>query len=134
MTSVMCRTLASQETVAACEAFLAGKYVEDLLRRDRSIPVWAWTNLLAHGSWGDLRRAVRSSRRDAAGSVWMAARADACRELLRLADDAETLRRLQQEVLVPLELALAAEANITWWTPQDWTAVVLGAVEMSVTV
>jgi hypothetical protein len=130
MTSEML-CLSGQELAASCEAFLAGRYVEDLDRRGRRVPVWAWTNLLAHGSRGALRRALRSARRESAGSVWGTARAEACRELLRVTEDGPSLRRLQHDVLVPLELSLAAEANITWWTPENWTAAVLGAVERS---
>ena len=48
--------------VAECEAFLAGRYAEHLTHLGRRIPVWAWTNLIAHGNEQDLRHALRPRR------------------------------------------------------------------------
>uniref|UniRef100_UPI00397DF477 hypothetical protein n=1 Tax=Salmonella sp. SAL4435 TaxID=3159890 RepID=UPI00397DF477 len=38
-----------------CESFLAGRLAEHLYLRQGGVPVWAWTNLLAHGTVDELR-------------------------------------------------------------------------------
>ena len=35
------------------EAYLAGAYVDWLLRRNQSVPAWAWVNAVAHGTVAD---------------------------------------------------------------------------------
>ena len=52
----------SREMVGECEAFLLGRYVEHLESRSLAVPVWAWTNVLAHGTSDDLRRTADDSR------------------------------------------------------------------------
>ena len=44
--------------VAECEAFLEGKFAESAVPAGELVPVWAWINLLAHGTEDQLRREV----------------------------------------------------------------------------
>jgi hypothetical protein len=43
-----------RELVAECEAFFSGQYAQYLDNENRPIPVWAWLNVLAHGSEDDI--------------------------------------------------------------------------------
>ena len=63
----------SSQVVGDCEAFLAGRLVERIEQAGARVPVWAWTNLLAHGTERDL-----CSRRAAA---YGASRTISCRTL-----------------------------------------------------
>jgi len=104
-----------------CEAFLAGTLAEYWDEKGFVVPVWAWTNLLAHGSQGLIgdcvvrpnpsRRAVRS---------WRVARAHLASEVLNLTAARFTLGQLQASVLVPLELELAARPEVSRWAPRQW--------------
>ena len=49
------------QVAAECAAFLTGTLVERLEADGRAIPVWAWTNLLAHGSARADRRIQHSA-------------------------------------------------------------------------
>jgi hypothetical protein len=40
----------ADELVAECSAFLRGGYASYLVDRCRPVPVWAWTNVLAHAT------------------------------------------------------------------------------------
>jgi hypothetical protein len=65
------------QLVDDCEAFLAGSYAEQLLHRDERVPVWAWANLLAHGTEEAIRAAARQP---APAPPWVRARCPATRE------------------------------------------------------
>jgi len=93
-----------------CEAFLAGRYVEALEAVGADVPPGAWLNVVAHGT---LRRVLRDACGDvpAAGdppSSWPQASAVIARMVLSVASTPASLRALQEERLVPLELALLA--------------------------
>jgi hypothetical protein len=54
----------SAQLVDETEAFLGGRFVERAEARGDFVPVWAWTNLLAHGSDKDLRAEQTIELRD----------------------------------------------------------------------
>src|SRR5664279_3197008 len=89
------------------EAYLQG----DLLERMHAwgaggqAPAWMWLNAVAHGDRDLVEKiAAPCPSRTVPGS-WRQARALLARELLdRSAGDDQTLRRLQQRALIPLEL------------------------------
>jgi hypothetical protein len=113
------------------EAFLAGHLAEYLALRGQHVPVWAWTNLLAHGSETDLQ-AERSaygrqpSREDHDGRTdgWRAARSFLADDVLELTVTCCPLGELQRSVLVPLELDLAERDEVAWWRPHEWVVAV----------
>lgn len=120
------------ELVSDCEAFLTGRYAERLEAQDVVVPVWAWTNLLAHGSEAQLRAAA-SEAVPAAGDVaasWRSARAVLCAELLATSGSAAgcPLGELQGSVLAPLELRLASRAGVGQWHRRTWLEVVRAAL------
>ncbi len=115
------------ELVGECEAFLAGRLAERIEQRAESVPVWAWTNLLAHGSRQDLCSERRRFR--VIGGQWREGRSFLVAELLDLADEFGPLTEIQRTVLVPLELELASCTEVADWEPFQWVAsvdVVLG--------
>ena len=96
------------------EAVLAGTYVEHLHARGRPIPPWAYLNEAAHApvsalvarinTWEYLRRITGGGQEVG----WFDAEAALAGEVVAVAEgDAGIVRRLQREVLVPLELRLA---------------------------
>jgi hypothetical protein len=115
--------------VEECEAFLRGRYVEHLESRALAVPVWAWTNLLAHGTSDDLRQAAAGSQ---VGPVstrdWRAARAYVAAELLEATVRGQPLGATQRELLVPLELRLAARSDVERWAPQRWVMTVRSSI------
>jgi len=121
-----CARRAGSELVSECEAFLRGRIVESLELRTESVPVWAWTNLLAHGSAQDLRAEDARVRR-LKGSVdgeWRLARSFLVTEVLYSAEVYGSLAELQRAVLVPLELKLVSSAETASWTPGRWAMMV----------
>ena len=46
------------EVITASEALVEGRYAEHLAGRRCAVPVWAWTNLLAHATDDQLRHAA----------------------------------------------------------------------------
>ena len=121
--------LAGRELVTECEAFLEGRYAEHLSRRGRPIPVWVWTNLLAHGTPAELRRVARSSRRQLTGSEWASARQDGARQVLETGKWGGSVAHVQATILVPLELALAACPDVSSWQPAQWTHALTAALQ-----
>jgi hypothetical protein len=120
------RALAA-ELVADCEAFLLGRYAERLSELGAPVPVWAWTNLLAHGSEDDLRAAAASL--GAAGSgAWHSARARIAEELLAATGPGISIAGLQAAVLAPLEVSLAAREEVDRWDRRTWLATVRAAL------
>ena len=87
--------------VEGSEAFLAGSYVELCESRGKAVPVWAWMNLLAHGTEDQLRAVTVQHH----GGLWHRARRLVAIELVDLiAAGRVSLSEFQREVLVPLEL------------------------------
>lgn len=95
------------------EAFLSGHYVSERLQRKGAVPGWAWLNTLAHGQFNeicpinDLTVGPSDEDENWTNMQWKSAQRIIACELLELVDgDSEVLLKLQQRVLVPLELRL----------------------------
>ena len=108
------RNARNAELIGDCEAFLAGHVAERIEGRAASVPAWAWTNLLAHGSEHDLcsERAIVRPRQVTSGDEWHAARSYLAVEVLNLAAEFGPLADLQRSVLVPLEQRLASRPEV----------------------
>jgi hypothetical protein len=116
--------------VADSEAFLSGHFAERMGARSATVPVWAWTNLLAHGAEGELRRTARTLPRPRAhDSIWEKARAYLADDILQMVGHDVSLAEVQRQVLVPLELELAALSDADSWQPQDLVVAVDAALE-----
>lgn len=118
------------DLVDEAQAFLDGRYAEQLSDRSMWVPPWAWTNLLAHGGEDAVHRAARGSGQGpVATRGWWAARGYLATELLRTVGRGASLRAVQHDVLVPLELDLAHRRDVAGWTPQQWVSVVRAALQ-----
>ena len=109
-----------------CGAFLDGTLAEYWDERGVVVPVWAWTNLLAHGSEELIAESVvRPSRPRRAARSWRIARSYLAYQMLDLTDARCTLADLQRNVLMPLELDMAARPETGRWSPgsgsRRWT-------------
>jgi hypothetical protein len=112
-----------------CEAFLDGTLAEYWDDKGMDVPVWAWMNMLAHGSARRIGECVlRPSRPRPASRSWRVARSYLAYEVLDLTDLEFTLAELQSTVLVPLELEMAARADVAAWTPRQWVDLVEDAL------
>lgn len=117
------------ELVSDCEAFLLGRYADVLDERSEPVPVWAWTNVLSHGSRDDIDRAAADARGGWSSSrKWRAARAFVAGELLDAVGRGVPLADIQRDVLTPLELELASLRGAWAWTPQRWLETVRAAL------
>lgn len=97
-----------------CTAFLDGRYVELLQAAGSPIPVWAWMNLLAHGTDAEIREAA-ARLPDVEG--WERARSFVAAELVDAVDASDTsMDDVQREVLVPLELDVLQCCSSDTWT------------------
>lgn len=113
------------ELVAECTAFLSGSYARYLAERCRPASVWAWTNVLAHGTEAELHGLIHAPGRFArASGRWALACAYLAGEVLDLAERRGSLLELQAEVLIPLELELATRTDINAWDPRPWVTAV----------
>jgi hypothetical protein len=117
-------------TASECEAFLDGTLAEQWDDRGLDIPVWAWLNLLAHGSAELIRECIlRPYRPHRASRNWRAARSYLAYGVLDLTDLEFTLADMQTSVLIPLELEMAERSDeIADWTPRQWVDVVEDAL------
>jgi hypothetical protein len=112
-----------------CEAFLGGTLAEYWDDKGIDVPVWAWMNLLAHGSARQIGECVlRPSRPRPASRSWRVARSYLGYEVLDLTDLEFTLAELQATLLIPLELEMAARSDVAAWTPRQWVDVVEDAL------
>jgi hypothetical protein len=115
--------------IEECEAFLSGRYVELCEFRGDAVPVWAWLNLLAHGTDDDLRT-VAAQR--ASADRWRQARTFLAGELLDLVDLAgaggPSLPLLQRDALVPFELDLISCPGASAWQPRILVSGLLGVL------
>jgi hypothetical protein len=111
------------------EAFLLGDLVEYWDDKGIEVPVWAWMNLLAHGTARRIGECVlRPDRAWRVVRSWRVARSYLASELLDLIDAACTLAALQSSVLIPLELEMAARPDVAGWTPRQWVDLVEDAL------
>lgn len=125
------RSLAAGQLVAECEAFATGRLAELYQQRDGYVPVWTWTNLLAHGDVGVLRRAyaVEQDRPIFSEQRWQAARSFLAGEVLALGLSEGPLAEVQRSVLVPIELDLAKDRSADSWLPARWVSTVVAALD-----
>jgi hypothetical protein len=108
-----------------CEAFLGGTLAEYWDDKGMDVPVWAYMNLLAHGNARQIGECVlRSSGPRRVARSWRVARSYLAYEVLDLTDLEFTLTDLQASVLIPLELEMAARADVGGWTPRQWVDMV----------
>jgi len=119
------RRMAAQ-FAADTEAFLSGHLAERAEVRGEDVPVWAWTNLLAHGSEEDLRAlsAETFSRWNWTMNQWREARSYVANDVLRRAEQSGSLVELQEMVLVPLEMDLVRNGEVARWKPGQWVKAV----------
>jgi hypothetical protein len=104
-----------------CEAFLTGTLAEYWEERGTVVPVWAWTNLLAHGSEELIgESATHSLRPRRAGRSWHIARSFLAHQVLDAVESGVTLEDLQSQVLIHLELEMALHPEVSQWGPQKW--------------
>jgi hypothetical protein len=114
--TVGCGLLANE-----CSAFLNGTLAEYWDDKGLTVPVWAWTNLLAHGDEDRIADAVLRPRcTRARAREWATTRSYLALEILGLLDESLCLEELQCEVLVPLELELSTRPEVSRWTPGEW--------------
>ena len=107
--------------VLECEAFLDGTLADYWDDKGVSVPPWAWLNLLAHGSVRQIGECcLLPSWPQGASRSWRVARSSLAFEVLDLTDLEFTLADLQASVLIPLELEMAARADVADWTPRQW--------------
>lgn len=119
----------AEELAAECDALLSGRYPDYLRSLNRPIPVWAWTNPLAHASKEALRAMVATpSRATGRAGRWPHACRYVAGELLDLAERNGPLTALQATVLVPLELDLIARPGVGSWPPGRWVETVTAAL------
>jgi hypothetical protein len=114
----------SAQLVYEGEAFLTGRLAEEFELRMARIPVWVWTNLVAHGSEECLcaeNQAVRSLS-PRCTDEWREARSYVVTEVLDQANRNGPLSKIQRAALVPLELELATRPEVAMWEPRDWVA------------
>lgn len=116
-----------QQLVDEIEAFLAGRLAEVLEAADRPVPPWVWLNRIAHGSLAEVRRTAAEWQRVGADSTWRRARTFLAGEVLDQAPLPVNLRRLQHDVLVPLELQLATDCPLAMRS-QQLVSLVLTAI------
>jgi hypothetical protein len=116
-------------TALECEAFLNGSLAEYWDDKGADVPVWAWMNLLAHGTARQIGECVLRPYRPRRGSrSWRVARSYLAYEVLDLTDLEFTLAELQRTVLIPLELEMAERDEVSDWTPRQWVDVVEDAL------
>jgi len=120
---------AGDELVAACEAFLTGRYPEYLTDHGYPIPAWGWTNPLAHASEDQLRSMI-STRGHEMGSagIWSHACCYVAGELLDIAEQRGPLTELQASALVPLELELISRRALARLSPGTWVTTVIAVL------
>jgi hypothetical protein len=100
------RSAEDQELVAECEAFLSGRYLYRCGGRRGRLPAWVWMSTLAHGDRADIEAladAGTGPRNETGPAQYFA------RQVLSVVDvQGLSLRSLQRELLVPLELTCDA--------------------------
>ncbi len=116
--------------VRECEAFLKGTLAEHLDERGIVVPVWAWTNLLADGGPEQITDCVCSPNQPhRSDRDWSVARALVAFEIFDLMEAGYRLEELQEDVLIPLELEMAARPEVSRWTPRQWLDTVDAAIQ-----
>jgi len=123
------RDIAENSMVAECAAFLTGTYAEQLETQGRPVPVWAWTNLLAHGNEDLILKSISQPfRHRLLARNWWMARAALADMVLDITHWSSSLLELQESVLIPLELDLASRSETSLWSPRQWEEAVTFAL------
>jgi hypothetical protein len=117
------------------EAFLEGSLVEYWDDKGVEIPVWAWMNLLAHGTAREIGQCViHPDLPRHASRSWRVARSYLAYEVLDVTDLEFTLAQLQSSVLIPFELEMASRPDVVGWTPRQWVDLVEDALRAALSV
>jgi hypothetical protein len=104
-------SIEERELADECEVFLSGHYPQYLNESGRSVPEWAWVNILAHGSEEDIRAFATGAPR-VCDATWHHALAFLAQEVVsEAARRGADIADLQRTTLVPLELELAASSS-----------------------
>ena len=112
-----------------CAAFLNGALAELWEEQEAAVPVWTWTNLLAHGSERRIRESLgRSLKPRRTGRSWRIARSYLAHRVLEQIGQDFTLEEFQATVLQPLEFELAEHPEVERWTPRRWVDAVDEAI------
>lgn len=123
------RELADSVLAMECEAYLNGTLAEFWEERRTLVPVWTWTNLLAHGSEDQISESLhRPPKPRRTGRSWRIARSYLAYQVLDITSEEFTLEELQSTILLPLELGLAAHPEVDHWTPRRWVDTVDDAI------
>jgi len=125
------RPMAASQLIAESEAFVSGQLAELYERRDGYVPVWTWTNLLAHGSEQMLRDAYGANEDRSVDHEhpWRAARSYLAGEVLHLAEQVGSLEQVQREALRPIELELASWMSAESWASREWASTIAGVLD-----
>jgi hypothetical protein len=116
----------AERLIEEWESFLAGDSVSLCEARGEPVPVWAWMNVLAHGTEAELRAAAENRPPNDEGRQALAFVAS---ELVELIDaGVAVLEAFQREVLVPLELDVIACPAAPQWRPGQLVSGLLGAL------
>lgn len=125
--------LFSRSSADDCEAFLTGRLAEYRIVHRQCVSASDWTNLLAHGTRADLLDEVAGfdprpgrSGRSGPESEWRRARWYLAATILDRLTDQDALERVQQLVLVEVELELASDGVDR--TPSDWVTEIEAAL------
>jgi hypothetical protein len=118
------RDLPGGVLASECEAFLNGTLAEFWEEQGTAVPVWTWTNLLAHGSESLIHNSLHRPSKRGTGRSWRIARSFLAYQVLDLACRELSLEELQSTVLLPLEIELAAHPEVERWTPRRWVETV----------
>lgn len=102
---------------AETEAFLEGRIVEHLMTAGRMVPTWALLNRLAHASPSELASLAEVDGRpgnapEPGEPVWRTAQRSLASRLLAGGARPDEITRIQQTVLVPLELRLIERSDV----------------------
>jgi hypothetical protein len=113
--------------VEESQAFLDGRYAELAASSGETrVPVWAWMNLLAHGTEAELR--VTASQL-LVTQGWRQARAFVAGEVIDVIDAGlMSLSQVQRDILVPLELDVLSCQTANQWTPAQLVSGLLGVL------
>jgi hypothetical protein len=111
----------SSRLIADTEVYLSGEYANHLRRHGDTVPGWAQLNQFAHADIETLRRDRRrpSARQPAISAnlpeeAWRTAHELLAGEIIELVGrDPLLLSHLQRNILIPLELKLMCERDLT---------------------
>lgn len=125
----------SDELSDDVESYLRGSYLEDGRPLPFPTPAWCWLNRLAHGELSDLKALCRQGefgRQKGTEAPWRMARQLLALEILLVCEGKEpALRRLQQEVLIPLESKLIDDRSNGPGSPAEFLFEIRSLLEAS---